>query len=226
MIKLSHLARAGLAWAVVMVGAAGSARADFITQTFTHAAQTVPYTFNFAANQFNPALGTLQSITVTETSNVTGFVNVVNINTVDEAFSKATASVPVSLNGPAGLSIGVTATTPAQSGTVAANTISPPLALPGQTIAVSASTTLTSTGALAPYIGTGVNNLSFTFGAGTGTYAGSAPFGVFFGGSASADATITVTYTFAAVPEPSSVALMGIGGVLGLVAVRKARRKA
>jgi hypothetical protein len=203
------------------VGGVGSAHAStmMVTQTFTNPAQMVPFTYTAMASQFNPSMGTLVSVEITMTSDITGFVSVVNINPVSEAFTNATSSVPVGLTGPAGLALGVTATTSAQSGTVAANTTNPPLNLPGNTVIASESTTITSALGLAPYIGTGTNNLPFVFSAGTGTYGGSAVFGVFFGGTATADANIKVIYTYntPAVPEPSSMALLGIGmaGFLG-----------
>ena len=207
----------------------GTSRADFITQTFTHSSQTVPYTYNFAADQFDPTLGALTSVVITETSNVTGEVDVLNITNSAQAFTGASASVPVTLSGPAGLSVAVTASTPGQDGTIAANTISTPLTLPGETISVSASATITALGALAAYIGTGTNSLSFSFDAGAGTYSGSAAQGVFFG-AASADADITITYNYTPathpVPEPTGYALLGLGGVVGLFSRQALRRKA
>jgi len=66
--------------------------------------------------------------------------------------------------------------------------------------------------------------LVFDFNAGKGTYSGTGS-DVLFGGSATANATVDVIYTYtAAIPEPSSVILAGIG-IVG-VAVFGRRRAA
>jgi hypothetical protein len=196
---------------LVGLGGAGSVNAGSITQTFHHGAATVPYSYTALASQFN---GTLTSVEISVSSNIVGHVNVVNITPTAEAFSNATSSVPVSLTGPDSLALAVTATTAGQSSTIGA---APPggytqVTLPGNTVTASVSTTLTS--GLSAFEGTGTNDLTFTFTAGQGTYGGSGPFGVFFGGSATADATITVIYNFVSpIPEPTSMSLLGIGMV-------------
>jgi hypothetical protein len=213
--------------ALLLACGAGSARADSITQIFTHASQTVPYTYTFGANQFDPSQGTLTSVEIEVASNITGAVTVLNYNTTAESFTNATSAVPVTLTGPSGLSISTTASSPSQSGTVGADVGGVPgmVSLPGQTYTATDSTTLNS--GFGDYIGTGVNTLSFTFGAGDGNYSGTASSGVFFGGSASADATITVIYNYnsIAVPEPTSFVLLGLGGVVSLVGGRVLRRR-
>lgn len=210
--------------AMLVAGSAilvGSATAGEITQTFTQASTAVPYTYNFSANQFNTSDGTLNSVVITIGSNVVGEVDVFNSSGSAESFTNATASVPVTLTGPAGLDVSTTATTPAISGTANPG----PNAFPGQMTTVSESTTLSS--GFSDYIGTGTISQQFSFNAGSGTFAGSGSNTVFFSGSASADATITIVYNFTAlaVPEPSSIVLLGMGGVFGLFGWRTFRRR-
>ena len=206
---------------IAILGGVGSASAGSLTQTFTHASEAVPYTYDFSANQFNPAQGTLNSVTITVSSVIGASVSVFNTSGSPEASTNATASVPVTLSGPSGVNLMVTATTPAISGTANPGDNN----FPASTITASIATTLSS--GFGDYVGTGVDNLSFTFGAGDGTYSGSGDSSLFFGGSAAADATITVTYNFTAlaVPEPSSIVLLGMGGVFGLFGWRTFRRR-
>jgi hypothetical protein len=223
----------GILVGVVSLASLGGTRhlsAGTITQTFTEPSQTVPYSFMAAASQFNPTNGVLNSVVITVTSNVVGSVEVINILGTPEAFTNATSSVPISLVGPAGLSLDVTATTPSQSGTILGATEPGTnyalLELPADPTTASASTTLTT--GLAPYIGTGTHDLAFTFAAGSGTYGGSAPFGVFFGRTAAAAAKITIVYDFTAnaIPEPSTLVLSGIAAIAGLGSCARRRRLA
>jgi len=206
---------------VAILGGVGSASAGSLTQTFTHASSAVPYTYDFSANQFNPIQGTLTSVVITVTSNIIPTVSVFSTSSTPEAFTNATASVPVTLSGPASLTLSVTATSAGISGTANPGTNN----FAGSPVTASVGTTLSS--GFGDYVGTGVNNLSFTFGAGDGTYSGSGDSSLFFGGSAAADATITITYNFTAlaVPEPSSIVLLGSSGVFGLFGWRTFRRR-
>jgi len=213
-----------LAWMAVL-GGVGSARAGQITQTFTSPAATVPYTVTFMANQFNMPGATLTSVEIEVASTITGVVQVINISNFAQTYSNATSSVPVSLSGPAGLALGVTATTSGQSGTIAAAPAGgfTEKTLDGNSVTGSVSTTLVPPN-LTPYIGSGVDSLPFTFTAGSGTYGGSssANGSVFFGGSATASASVTLVYNFtaAAVPEPASMGMLGIG-MAGFFAFRR-----
>lgn len=219
-----------LALAVVALAVPAAAKADFITQTFMNPSMAVPYTYNFAANQFNPSLGTLTSVTFTVTSNVVASVTVVNLNSTAQSFTNATASVPITVTGPNSTAVVLTATgtTAPQSGTVGADVGGIPgmTMISGLTVTASSTTSLTG-GALATYIGTGTSSLSFVFGAGNGTYSGTGPSNVYFGGSAAADAKVVITYTFtpATIPEPASLAMVGMG-LGGLFVARRFRRRA
>jgi len=209
--------------ALLLACGVGTAQAGtIITQTFSSPPTPVAWSTTYDANQFNPSLGTLTSVEIEVSSNIVASVEVYNLSGSPQSFTNATASIPITLTGPASLSslsaIGVTA---GQAGSAdpGLNTF------PGVPTTASTSTTLTSSGALAPYIGTGVSTLVFDFNAGDGTYSGAAVSGVFFGGSATANATVDVIYTYtAAIPEPSSVILAGIG-IVG-VAVFGRRRAA
>jgi hypothetical protein len=213
-----------LAW-MAMLGVVGSARAGQITQTFTSPAATVPYTVTFMANQFNMPGETLNSVEIEVTSTITGTISVINISQSAQTFSNATSSVPVSLSGPGGLALGVTATTSGQSGTIAAAPANgfTKETLDGNSVTGSVTTTLVPPN-LGPYIGSGMATLPFTFSAGSGTFGGSssANGSVFFGGSATASANVTLIYNFtaAAVPEPASMGLLGIG-MAGFFAFRR-----
>lgn len=210
--------------ALLLACGVGTAQAGtIITQTFSSPPTPVAWSTTYDANQFNPSLGTLTSVEIEVSSNIVASVDVYNFSGSPQSFTKATASIPITLTGPASLSLSATGGTADLAGSAApfpsSNTF------PGVPTTASTSTTLTSSGALAPYIGTGVSTLVFDFNAGNGTYSGTAVSGVFFGGSATANATVDVIYTYtAAIPEPSSVILAGIG-IVG-VAVFGRRRAA
>jgi len=209
--------------ALLLACGVGTAQAGtIITQTFSSPPTPVAWSTTYDANQFNPSLGTLTSVEIEVSSNIVASVDVYNFSGSPQSFTKATASIPITLTGPASLSLSATGGTAGLAGSAVPglNTF------PGLPTTASTSTTLTSSGALAPYIGTGVSTLVFDFNAGDGTYSGAAVSGVvFFGGSATANATVDVIYTYtAAIPEPSSVILAGIG-IVG-VAVFGRRRAA
>jgi hypothetical protein len=228
MSKRSIFLTAAALGLLACLGGVGPANAGTITQTFTNPSTTVPYNVTFAANSFNhyePSSATLTSVEILVTSLITGKVQVINISPSAQTFSNATGSVPVSITGPNSLGLSVTATTPGQSGNIAAAPAGgfTEETLSGSTVTASVGTTLTGS-AVDPYLGTGTNDLSFVFTAGAGTFGGSSSANgfVFFGGSATASATVQLVYNFttAAIPEPNSMSLLGIG-MAGFFAFRR-----
>jgi len=171
-----------------------------------------PFSANLTLPLFNPDKGTLTSVVLSVDATVVGSVQVYNSSpTHTYSFTDATSSVPVYATGPGG----------AMASTIATATLAMGSAAPGFNGSYG-SQTGTSTGYSTPQSDlsayTGVGTFMGTFGSNAmgGTFGGTGGAGsagkLFFGGTATAGGQIDVTYTYiAAVPEPNSMALLGIG---------------
>jgi hypothetical protein len=191
------------------------ARADTI-ETFTHTttASTVPFTDSFLLPGFDTSLGTLEDITITLDADGTAEVDVINVTAIPQAFTHATATIPVSLTGPGPTTTSVTLSAGPTSGTAAPGLNS----FPG--LPASATNTVdVSPADFGMYEGLGLI-VSVDVAAGTGTYGGTSNPGVFFGGSSTAGAVTTISYDYMPgstthVPEPATVSLFGVA-LLGI----------
>ncbi len=196
------------------------AQASVITYTHTTPSGTVPFTDNFSFPQFDPSVGTLTSVSVSATTNVVAQINVFNALSSSQAFTNASAAIPVTITAPAGLVLSLTPTAgPLNSvAAVGFNTYS---GIPG-----SASGN-TSPANFSPYLGTNLFGVAMSFAAGLGTYSGSGPIGLFFGGTADGGGVTTLTYTYTpnAVPEPATIGMTLAGlGFVGFGIFRRRRR--
>jgi hypothetical protein len=200
----------GLAGLVASLAMGKPSQADSVTYISTVVPdQSIPFSVPLTLPLFNPSLGTLTGVTLSVDATITADIQVVNINTSPMAFTNATASVPVTATGPGGATATVTAMAVVPSGTAAPGLNDFP-GVAGSTSGVNP----VSPADFSLYIGTGTFTGTLSVVAPTGTFSGSGPPGLFFGGTATAGGSIDVTYTFTpAVPEPSSMALLGIGMV-------------
>lgn len=220
---ISKLAVSSLAVAGVFAGV-GAASAATLTQefSFTVPSQTTPFSQTFTLPGFNTSLGTLTSINLMNTVTTVANVNIVNTSSVNQPFTSATASVPLTLSGP-GLGSGLVTTATATIPTGTALPSPPTNNFPGITNTTIGTAVIPST-EWAPYISGGP--VSFTASGALGTYAGIGSSSLFFGGSAAAGSVVKVTYTYntpmsTETPEPSAFLGLGLIGGLGLLAKRK-----
>ena len=106
--------------------AAVSASAD--TEVFTYDIPTTAVSFSdpFTLTGFETSLGTLTGITISLTTSVTAEVKVSNLDSFDNTFTSAYASVPVEVTGPGSTTVTSTATTTPFNGTAVPGVISTP----------------------------------------------------------------------------------------------------
>ncbi len=206
---------------VAIFALTGVAQAQTQTFSFDITEQDIPFSESFTLPGFDPALGTLTGVEIISDVTLNASVDVINVTDDDEAVTAATASVPFEVTGPAGLDIDQTLSVGPFDGTAVANSTT---TLGSGSTTESASATFTDAADLAMY--TTDSTLDFEFSGSAATFGGvGTPGATFFGGSASALGTVTVVYTFIPIPEPSSLVLVGLGGV-ALLAGRKVLRRA
>jgi uncharacterized protein (TIGR03382 family) len=224
-ISLTLAALAGIGLAI-----AQGAGAQVIVQTFTVPNGTVvPWNsglgFNFTFNLFDSTKGVLDEVNIALSTNITAEVDVFNSSAVNQAFTNATANIPVTLTAPDAIVLNADGIAGPVSGTA-----SPGFnAFSGLPATASSSTNVAMADWIPFYEGVGTNTGNLNALASTGTYSGTANPSVFFGGSAVAGATITITYVYqpaGSIPEPGATTFLAAGvlGSLGMV-VRRRRRK-
>ena len=161
---------------------------------------------------------------LTLTNKTTGFVSIVNIDEVGEPFTNAYASVPLTITGPASITVTTTAIANTPSG------IAPPFPpvydLPGVTNTETGNTVV-------PLRISATMRAREMFRCPTQSRPASAPYGgsagpgVYFGEIANAGGSLEVTYTYtlSTIPEPSTWAMVAVGFMgIGFTAFSGQRR--
>ena len=233
--------------AMILVGlapvlVAGWSMASPLTESFTvnYASAISPISLPsggtntdvLALPQFNPALGTLQSVKLTLSSEDTANVVLYNLNSTAVTYTSASAYFPTILVTTTipGLSTSESLTTSYGAGSAAGGSPFALTTLPG-TAELSQQTVTLSSG-LSAYEGTGTEAVTVGVPAENGTYslAGASKGGVLFvGGNASTYGNITVQYSYTATPaptpEPTTLGLGAAAGVVGWLFRRRSAQK-
>jgi hypothetical protein len=212
-----------LSTATLATLAVGVASATPIIQTMSVATQTTPISQDLFFNGFNTMGGTLTltGVEITLATTATAEIDIINTLGTTQAFTSATASIPVS----ASLVTTATSTTAAETVTAGpiAGTLSTgvgPYAFPGNSATASFTDTVGS-GLFSEFIG-GTNSVEIGVVGNNGTYGGNANSGVFFSGSAAANELVSVEYDYvvSTTPEPTTMLLFG-SALVGLGFMRK-----
>jgi hypothetical protein len=224
MRQIRRIAFAALTFAAFSFSSA-ELRADMITQTVSYGPAITDWENLFTFNKFDPSLGTLNSVTVTATSNVNFSGSVTNLAAKAESF-KVTENVTFSTNNTLPDSHNTPLNFSTNSYTQSYTKLAPntPSAFgPGTLNGTFPLETFTSSADLAGFTGAG-STFSLDGITETDILIQGAGGNVLASIATTAGETITVVYNYtpATVPEPATLAMFGIGG-LGLCLYRRTR---
>jgi hypothetical protein len=175
---------------------------------------TLPFTDNFTLSAFNSTLGTLTGVLVTLNFTDSATVSVFNgSGTTDFAFTNASATSTITINGPGGIVTSAPIQTSGVSGTAIHGTVT------NFTTPTGSGTATANPLDLADYISNSPLLLNFSAVDTAASFAGTTGGPLFFGGSFSAGGTVNITYTYTAAttttPEPATMTLFG-SALLGI----------
>lgn len=204
---------------------AAAANAALVEYTRTLASSPTPFSSTFSLPLFDSSLGTLNGVSFSLLSNVTGSIDVINILSTPQAFTDAFSRIPVKVTSGTLDATSVTATyiTLLASGTALSGV--PVNSFTGVAGTASNSVNVLSAD-IAKYVGLGGGAALFTAATTGANFGGTSVPGVFFGGSAVADATFKIQYDYSpvsAVPVPAAALLFG-SGLMSLGAAWRRKR--
>jgi hypothetical protein len=206
---------------------AGAVHAAMVEYSTSFTSQASAYSSPFSFQLFNPSLGTLNSVVLSLSSNLTGGVQVYSTLAGNTAFTNASSEVPVTVSVSAPGDVSAWVSGPARFAMASGTAVSGVNQFKGSSSTAVSTTVNVEASEFQDYTGTGTAQAMFSVGNGNGTYGGTGVPGLFFGGMAFADGLFSVNYTYtevSAVPLPPAGWLL-LSGLVSMALIKRRRQR-
>jgi len=205
----------------------GVAHAALVEYSRSFDSQPSAYNTPFSFEKFNPNLGTLNSVVLSLTSNLTGGIQVYSLHSGNTAFTNASSEVPVTVSFEASGGVNGWVSGPAKFAMASGTAASGANQFKGSSSTAVSTTVNVDSSLFSAYTGTGLAQALFSVANASGSYGGTGVPGLFFGGLAFADGMFSVKYDYSpvsAVPLPPAGWLL-LSGMLSMALLKRRRRQ-